>query len=254
MRVPNFLASALLVAFVAVGCSKDQTKPEAKTSAADDKTAAPSQEAPAKSPHAPAADTKAGPHAQPAASLGEPRHVVPSGDTRQEVLDGLKLTVPSEWELRPGRSKMRKGEFVLPGPGGGAQLIVYRFPGGAGGAAANIERWRGQVITIPGEEADTSKLEADGLTISSVDISGRYVGQSMPGAPPQPAIEDARMFAAAIEGEGDPYYLKLVGPKPTVDLWASAWTQLLEGLAPASAGPKAEGAAEGQAEAEQPSE
>jgi hypothetical protein len=160
--------------------------------------------------------------------------VTPSGETREETVEDLKLKVPEEWTRAPGRTGMRKAEFILPGPGGDVRLIVYRFAGGAGSASKNIERWKGQVELAEGSEAKTTEIEAAGMTITAVDVRGRFAGQSMPGAPPQPAIDDARLLAAAIMGPGDPFYFKLVGRAKTVDLWAEAWTKLLRELAPAS--------------------
>lgn len=151
----------------------------------------------------------------------------PAADAGEQVVDGLVLLVPKEWTTRPTRGGMRKAEFALPGPGGEAELIVYRFRGGAGGGQANIDRWKGQVS---GGEATDGTREVNGLKVAHVDVTGRYAGQSMPGAPPQPAIDDARLLAAAIEGQGDPYYLKLIGPRATVDSWAAAWERLLAGL------------------------
>lgn len=196
-------------------------------------TAAP----PAKTDAAKPAQPPASPHTQPpAAEPGPPRDVTPSGTVTTAIVDGLIMQVPSEWTREdpstPGG--MRKAEFVLPGPGGDARLVVYRFVGGAGGAQANIDRWQSQIEPAPGGELQTRELEVAGLKIAAVDSAGRFVGQSMPGAPPQPPIEQARLLAAAIEGSGDPYYLKLVGAKPTIDLWAGAWTTLLEGLTQAS--------------------
>jgi hypothetical protein len=149
----------------------------------------------------------------------------------------LALQVPEEWKLElPANTSMRKAEFVLPGPGGDARLVVYRFAGGAGGFTANIERWKGQMTPPAGVEPTIAERELAGLKLASIDVSGRFAGQSMPGAPPQPPIDDARLFAAAIEQSGsDPWYLKLVGPKPTIDVWASAWETMLGSLAPAPA-------------------
>jgi hypothetical protein len=174
----------------------------------------------------------------PAAAPVKSESTAQSGETVTAIVDGLVMQVPSEWTREdpttPGG--MRKAELVLPGPGGDARLVVYRFPGGAGGAQANIDRWQSQIEPGPGGEAQIRELEVGGLKIAALDSAGRFVGQSMPGAPPQPAIDNARLLAAAIEGSGDPFYLKLVGPKPTIDLWASAWTTLLENLAQSSEG------------------
>jgi hypothetical protein len=223
------LSSLLLVA-----CDRSPSEPEAAP-----KAAAP--QAPVGGPHA------TGPHAQdpqvaapnphaPNASAtpaGPPRDVTPSGETREVVVDGLKMAVPIEWVHTPGASAMRKAEFTLPGPGGDVALVVYRFPGGAGSAEQNIERWRGQMTLAEGSQPGTIALEANGLKLSGVDLRGGFAGQSMPGAPPQPPVDDARLLAVAIEGSGDPYYFKLVGSAKTIDLWATAWTELLGTLSAA---------------------
>lgn len=229
-----FAVSSLLL-----GCGGDPSKPDAAakpkvaaqpTSPADSHPQDPHASAPnphAQDPHAQA------PHAQPphAAPAGPPRDVTPSGETREVVVDGLKMSVPIEWVHTPGASAMRKAEFTLPGPGGDVALVVYRFAGGAGSAEQNIERWRGQMTLAADTQPETLELEAGGLKLSGVDLRGRFAGQSMPGAPSQPPVDDARLLAVAIEGSGDPYYFKLVGSAKTIDVWAAAWTELLATLA-----------------------
>lgn len=212
-----FATSSLLL-----GCGGDSSKPDpaAKPSVAAD----PHPQAPQAS--APDPDAQA-PEAAP---VGPPRDVTPSGQTREVVVDGLKMSVPIEWVQAPGASAMRKAEFTLPGPGGDVALVVYRFAGGAGSAEQNIERWQGQMTLAAGAQAQTLELEANGLKLSGVDLRGRFAGQSMPGAPPQPPVDDARLLAIAIEGSGDPYYFKLVGSAKTIDVWAAAWTELLATL------------------------
>lgn len=203
------------VSLLSLACSSAPTEPAAK---ADAKPQAKS-DAPAAQPTPDSAPEKL-----------PPRDVSPSGEVREVVVDGLKMTVPVEWVQAPGASSMRKAEFSLPGPEGEASLVVYRFAGGAGSAEQNIERWRGQVELAVGTVAKTIDLEANGLKITGVDLRGRYAGQSMPGAPPQPPIDRARLLAVSIEGSGDPYYFKLVGPARSVDLWVTAWDQLLAKL------------------------
>lgn len=226
-----FAVSSLLLA-----CGSQPSKPDA--AAKSDAAAKPkvvAQPSPhtndphPQDPHAGAPD----PHAQAphAAPVGPPRDITPSGETHEVVVDGLKMAVPIEWVQTPGASAMRKAEFTLPGPGGDVALVVYRFAGGAGSAEQNIERWRGQMTLAADAQAQTIALEANGLKLSGVDLRGSFAGQSMPGAPPQPPVDDARLLAVAIEGSGDPYYFKLVGSAKTIDVWSAAWTELLETLA-----------------------
>jgi hypothetical protein len=224
--------SAFLFAVTSLllGCGGDPSKPdaEAKPKAVTPSTS-PAGDSHPQSPHTSAPD----PHAQApqAAPAGPPRDITPSGETREVVVDGLKMAVPIEWVQAPGASAMRKAEFTLPGPGGDVALVVYRFAGGAGSAEQNIERWRGQMTLAPDAPVEAFELEPNGLRLSGVDLRGRFAGQSMPGAPPQPAVDDARLLAVAIEGSGDPYYFKLVGSAKTIDVWADAWTEMLTTLA-----------------------
>jgi hypothetical protein len=218
---PGFLFAVSLVLVIA--CDRSPSEPAPKTA---------SQQPPTHpmAPHAqgPQLD-QPNPHAANPSSPqpGPPRDVTPSGQTQEVVVDGLKMSMPIEWVQVPGESPMRKAKFTLPGPGGDVELVVYRFAGGAGSAEQNIERWRGQVTLAADAQPQTIALEANGLKLSGVDLRGHYAGQSMPGAPPQPPVDDARLLAVAIEGSGDPYYFKLVGAAKTVDLWATAWTEML---------------------------
>jgi hypothetical protein len=221
-----FAVSSLLL-----GCGGEPSKPD--EAATKPKVAQPSPHP--SSPHPQDPHTSApNPHAQLAhgAPAGPPRDITPSGETREVVVDGLKMSVPIEWVHTPGASAMRKAEFTLPGPGGDVALVVYRFPGGAGSAEQNIERWRGQMtLAADAQPGRVEPKNLNGMKLSGVDLRGRFAGQSMPGAPPQPPVDDARLLAVAIEGSGDPYYFKLVGSAKTIDVWAAAWTKLLETLA-----------------------
>ena len=153
---------------------------------------------------------------------------------------GLRFWVPNEWESEPVESSMRVAQFKLPGPGGDASLIMYRFPGG-GSAQANIARWAMQIQQPDGapstDVAKTQRLEREGLVLTRLDVAGRFVGQEMPNVAPQPAIESARLLALVIEGVGSPRFFKLLGPKETVDSHIERWEKFLDsiGLAPEDA-------------------
>lgn len=227
------LVLALSCSPLMLGCPRDTEiapKQEAKGKPAE----------PPASPHADPGNPHAGVDmssvrpipAMPAVEAGPPRDVTPSGVVRTEVVDGLTLQVPEEWKLeQPADTAMRKAEFVIPGPGGDVRLVVYRFKGGAGGFTANIDRWKGQMTPPAGVEPKVVEREVAGLKLATIDVAGRFAGQSMPGAPPAPPVDDARLLAAAIEpAGGDPWYFKLVGAKATIDVWAPAWETLLGSL------------------------
>jgi hypothetical protein len=187
---------------------------------------------------------------------GPPRDVTPSGRTAAESLPGLAFAVPSEWEKGEPSSNMRLAQWVLPGPGGDGELVVFRFPGGAGGIEANVARWKGQFQAPEGKTIDdvtvTKTIEAGGVKTTLVDVSGRYVAAVMPGAEEKHDDADQRMLAAIVEGSGDPFYFKAVGPRATMDVWAAAFEAMANGFSGAGTAvvPGSDAAAGGEAKAD----
>jgi hypothetical protein len=164
-----------------------------------------------------------------AATGGEAPGPVAAAGAERVAISGLAFSVPEQWQSQPPSTSMRLAEYTVPGPAGAASLVVYRFPGG-GSAKANVDRWIGQFQGANGASArDTAVVQSSergGLTLTSLDVSGRYEGTQMPGAPAQPAIADARLLALVVEGRDDPYFFKLQGPAGTVGTWVEAWAQL----------------------------
>lgn len=146
---------------------------------------------------------------------------------------GLTFPTPAEWKSRQPGSSMRLAEYAVPGSGGEASLVVFRFPGG-GTAQDNIARWVGQfdgaAASNGGKGPMVETAQRDGLTLTSLDVSGNYAGAQMPGAPAQPPIDDARLLALVVEGKGDPFFLKLQGPGATVGEWSEAWAKIVASI------------------------
>jgi hypothetical protein len=182
-------------------------------------------------PHAPAAN----PHAA-AAPRGpvNPTPVTPSGQVRAEAIAGLSVSVPTEWTRRPGSNPMRLAEFTLPGPGGEVTLIVSRFAGGGGDAQANIDRWKGQFTRPDGSPVDAPRTEVVDrapLKITTVDLEGTNIAPVTPGAPERHNEPNSRMLGAIVEGSGDPYFFKAVGPAETLAVWAPAFAEAVKSMA-----------------------
>lgn len=255
--------SLLLAASLASACDNSSGTKDAAPAKADAKQAKGADAkdgapADAKDPHA-ANPHAANPHAAnphagmppmmgaPSAPKGPPRDVTPSGQTVAETLQGLSLSVPSEWEKGTPTNSMRVAQWVLPGPGGDAELVVFRFPGGGGGIEENVARWKGQFQAPEGKTIDdvtqTKTVEVGGLKTTLVDVSGTYVAAVTPGAEEKHNDANQRMLAAIVEGSGDPFYFKAVGPQATMDLWASAFEAMANGFAAAGDAAKATGEA-----------
>jgi hypothetical protein len=170
------------------------------------------------------------------APKGPPREVKPSGATREEKLAELTVSVPAEWEAGAPSGPMRIAQLVLPGPGGDAELVIYRFKGGAGGVEENIARWKKQFVPPEGKSIDdvttVTKGRAGALATTTVDISGRYVAAVSPGSPETHDEPDYRMLVAIVEGSGDPFFFKAVGPSKTMELWKAAFDAMIGSAKP----------------------
>ncbi len=166
--------------------------------------------------------------------LGPPRDVTPSGEVLAETLAEFAMAVPKEWEKGTPSGMMRMAQWVIPGPGGDAELVVYRFKGGAGGVEANMTRWKGQFSPPEGQSIDDvakqDKKTVGALTMHTLDVAGRYVAAMTPGAEEKHDKPDQRMLAVIIEGSGDPLFLKATGPTETLSVWADAWARVLDSV------------------------
>jgi hypothetical protein len=74
----------------------------------------------------------------------------------------------------------------------------------------------------------------------------------MPGAEEKHDDADQRMLAAIVEGSGDPFYFKAVGPRATMDVWAAAFGAMANGFSGAGTAvvPGSDAAAGGEAKAD----
>ena len=164
----------------------------------------------------------------------EPSEVTPDGLTRTDTVGTIALVVPTQWEKQVPASRMRLAQYHLPGPGGGASLVVFRFPGGGGAVGANVDRWLGQIEQPDGSSTkDSAKVESRTVgrfNVTTVDAAGTYVATMRPGTTGPENKPNTRMLAAVIEGQGNPFFFKVVGPQATVDLWAGAWTTLVDSI------------------------
>jgi hypothetical protein len=150
----------------------------------------------------------------------------------------LKLgATPKGWVQKPPASRMRLAEFTLPKAEGDAEdaaLGVFYFGGGGGNVQANLDRWIGQMSQPDGrsskELAKSSKLDANGLAVTIVDVPGTYVAETSPGSAERFNKPGFRLRAAVVEGKGGPYFVKLTGPSRTIAKWEASFTEFLKGL------------------------
>jgi hypothetical protein len=139
---------------------------------------------------------------------------------------GLKFTVPAGWVEEERSSSMRVAQYKLPRAEGDtedASLVLYYFGQGQGGsAAANVERWVGQMKQADGsatKDAKEERFETNGLKVTTVDASGTYVAETGPGSGTFHNNAGYRLRAAVVETPNGSYFVKLIGPEKTVTHW-----------------------------------
>lgn len=150
----------------------------------------------------------------------------------------LAFKAPEAWHVRPPASSMRVAEFVIPradGDGEDAELIVYYFGAQGGGSPqANIDRWIGQMQRPDRQPAkDSAKTRTrtiNGLTVTSVDVSGTYVAEVRPGSSEHYDKPGFTLSAAVVTTPQGPYYIKLTGPARTVAAAQRGYEEFLASL------------------------
>jgi hypothetical protein len=150
----------------------------------------------------------------------------------------LKYDAPKDWISKTPSSSMRVAEFTLPKADGDtedATLTIYFFGAGQGGnVQANIDRWIGQMAQPDGSSsaavAKTSKMTANGLNITLVDVSGTYIAEVTPGSAERVNKPGFRQRAAVVETSEGPYFVKFVGPAKTVARWDESFMTFLKSV------------------------
>jgi hypothetical protein len=144
----------------------------------------------------------------------------------------LKFTVPAGWVEEERTSSMRVAQYRLPKAAGDtedASVVLYYFGQNQGGsAAANIERWIGQMKQADGDTSKKENLEVNGLKVTTVDVAGTYVAETAPGSGTFLNKPGYRLRAAVVETPNGSYYVKLVGPEKTVAQWNESFLSYLK--------------------------
>jgi hypothetical protein len=147
----------------------------------------------------------------------------------------LKFKVPAGWVEEERTSSMRVAQYKLPkalGDTEDASLVLYYFgPGQGGSTSANIDRWIGQMKQEDGSAAKGAKdeqLVANGLKVTTVDVSGTYVAETAPGSGTFNNKPTYRLRAAVVQTPNGSYFVKLVGPEKTVAQWNDSFVSYIK--------------------------
>jgi hypothetical protein len=149
-----------------------------------------------------------------------------SGRTRNETIAELHFRVPDEWS-RATSSPAESPSFVIPGPGGDAELTVYSFPDEREGTDAAFQRWRAQFSQAngaPGGDAKPAQAMVRGpLKVTLVDMPGATGAPVLPDSSRRRPGPQDRLIGAIVEGDQQRYFFAAVGPAPTLALWEQAF-------------------------------
>lgn len=134
-----------------------------------------------------------------------PKEAAPASSAPRESAE-VAWSVPSGWVASANNPPPRVATFQV-GPAGSVEVSVTKFPGEAGGLAANINRWRGQlgleaVADAQAEEA-AARMTVGGVEIAVVRLAGGK-GMDMVGAVIRP-------------GDGQTWFVKAVGAPGEMD-------------------------------------
>ena len=147
----------------------------------------------------------------------------------------LKFRVPAGWVEEERTSSMRVAQYRLPKAEGDtedASLVLYYFGQGQGGSVtANIDRWIAQMKQPDGSPVKGAKdehLEANGLKVTTVDLSGTYVAETAPGSGTFNNKPGYRLRAAVVETPNGSYFVKLIGPEKTVTQWNDSFLSYIK--------------------------
>ena len=147
---------------------------------------------------------------------------------------GVAWTVPAGWETAAAR-QMRIATYrihAIVGDPEDAECAVYFFGTGQGGTVeANLDRWAHQFTSPDGQSpAQAAKIEKRviaGLKVSTLSVSGTYLGAGGMMSQEQVKKPNSRMLGAIIEAPEGLVFFKLAGPLNTVAAAENDFNSLL---------------------------
>ncbi len=140
----------------------------------------------------------------------------------------LTFKRPADWAWIVPQSSMRKAQLSVPGTEAGknADITFFHFgPSGGGDLDSNVKRWLAQFQSAPG----TEKVEAKtlgGRKTTLVTTEGTF-SSGMPGQPAAP-MDNHALLGAIIEDPEGSIFVKMTGPKATVQAARAKFLDFLE--------------------------
>src|SRR4051812_22924620 len=109
-------------------------------------------------------------------------------DEKTQTVDGKGITfeAPPSWKQEPPESEMRRAQLKIKSEKSddpSAELILFAFPGGAGGVDANVERWQRMFRDKDGNppKVEVKTLKGKNVDVNRVEMAGNYTPMTFPG-------------------------------------------------------------------------
>ena len=149
----------------------------------------------------------------------------------------LLFTTQPGWVEEQPASTSRRAQYKLPkveGDPEDGELVVYYFGEQAGTVEANVERWCTQFALPDGGDPRAILLrrrsESNGRVVEEVELAGTYVAETAPGSGVRHDKPGFAMLAAIVSSDHGPYYVKLVGPKATIEHWRASFRAFVSSI------------------------
>lgn len=146
---------------------------------------------------------------------------------------GYTTTVPSTWAAHPAASTMRLAEYgVGGGTGPGAQVVVYFFGQGQGGAVApNMARWKAQFSNPDGSpvEATVSRDTTGPFPVTFAEYHGTYA-RGVGAGNAANAQPNQTLVAGIAETPRGTLFIQLFGPSADVAAARKDFVGFVRGL------------------------
>jgi hypothetical protein len=138
-------------------------------------------------------------------------------------LPKLKYTLPAGWKEKP-LTQLRVASFEVADGDKKADVSVIPLGGSAGGDAANVNRWRGQVGQAPLDETalkhSAEAAQVGGQPASLYDVAGTAPGSG----------EDERIIGAILHSDDSTWYFKMSGDSALVEKSKPAFVAFLKSV------------------------
>ena len=151
----------------------------------------------------------------------------PDHDETSASFLGFTAPKPATWIWQPPQNRMQAAKYVVPGSSGMNQARLVVFQGIGGSVEANIDRWVGQFRSPEKGPVEPllSRLEADGIPITFVELSGEHRRMGAGWYTPNQIF-----LAGIVEAEEGYIHITLRGQQETVAANRDAFITFLRGM------------------------